>query len=220
MNIEILYLDKNIVVAYKEPKIPVVKDKTLDLDLKTMLESQLKLKIPLHVINRIDRPVGGLVLFALTKEAAGKISKRLTTDSFKKYYRAITTGVFQQNEGKITDYLTKTNNNYSKVTNEEDKEGKRAVLKYEVIASLESLNLVQIELLTGRHHQIRVQMANNNTGLWGDTKYNPDFLNVKGWHQIALQAYRLHFKHPITDKWIDVSVPMPKEHPWELFGGI
>ena len=221
--ISILFKDKNVIVAYKPPKMPVQSDKSSDADLKTLLEKQLALKSPLYLINRIDRPVGGLVALCLNKEAASKLSARLTTDSFRKTYLAVVTGKMNSDTGKLVDFIKKTSDNLSMITDETDKDAKRAVLKYKTIATLEDdkwgmLSLLEIDLLTGRHHQIRVQLSNAGCGIWGDTKYNTVFSLTTGkWHQIALCAVGMNFKHPLKKEWVDVRTQPPKEYPWSAF---
>ena len=158
----------------------------------------------LAVIHRLDRPVGGIMVLAKTQEAAAELSDQVQDGTMIKYYQAILTGELPDEYGTLEDYLVKDGRtNTTKVVAKGTKGAKKAVLDYEVLDVLETdegvLSYVLIQLLTGRHHQIRVQMANQGAGIWGDTKYNPRFQKVKRrYQQIGLYATRLEFDHPVT----------------------
>lgn len=205
---EILYIDDAIVVCVKPQGMPVQNDKSRDLSLENYLKNELvkkEKKTPeLYIVHRLDRPVGGVMVFARTKEAAANLSKQMQGDAFEKYYQAILTGYLPQEEGMLTDYLLKDGkDNTSKVVKEGTKGAKKAMLSYEVLDMLETdqgqYTYVLIHLMTGRHHQIRVQFASRNVGIWGDTKYNKKFQNKKKkYYEIGLYATRLAFSHPVT----------------------
>lgn len=162
----------------------------------------------LAVINRLDRPVGGIVIFAKTKKAAEKLSDMIQNREIKKYYQAVVTGVFEEPEGEFEDYIIQDRkSNISRIVEAGTKDAKLASLHYEVLDELETdegpRTLCLIELHTGRHHQIRCQLAYHKCPLWGDTKYNPLYQKKgKGkadhFKEIGLFACRMEFIHPIT----------------------
>lgn len=209
MNVEILYEDKYLIACAKPQGMPVQDDKSRDLDLVNYLKNYLnekdKTQPPeVFLLHRLDRPVGGVTLFAKTKEAAAKLSSDIANRRVVKYYEAVLTGTLSKDEGTLTDYLLKdSKTNMSKVVDKDVSGAKEAVLNYEVLDVIETdqgvFSYVLIELITGRHHQIRVQMANAKAGIWGDTKYNSLFSKVKRvYKQIGLYCTRMEIEHPIT----------------------
>lgn len=207
---EILYMDDVIIVCVKPQGMPVQNDRTRDLSVLNYLKNEIARKERLQkepemfVVHRLDRPVGGVMVFARTKEAAAALSGQIQDGTFDKYYQAILTGFLPDEEGELQDHLLKdAKTNCSKVVPEGTKGAKEAVLEYEVLDILETdegdYTYALIHLLTGRHHQIRVQCANVKAGIWGDTKYNPKFQKVKRrYHQIGLFSTRISFLHPVT----------------------
>lgn len=195
----IIYEDKDFIVYNKPSGMLVQSDKSFEVDLVSMLLSYLVQKGEkpnISVINRLDRPVSGLVLLAKNKEAAAKASKELSAGRIHKEYLAVVQGRFMEKKGEFIDYLQKdVKTNTSRVVSDKTKGAKKAVLEYEVLAAAEKeeLSLVRIRLVTGRHHQIRVQFASRGHALYGDTKYNEKFREIKGWFQIALCSYRISF---------------------------
>ena len=202
-HLEVLYEDNHIIVVKKQPNIPSQADKTEDMDMLTMIKSYLKEKynkpgnVYLGLVHRLDRPVGGVMVFAKTSKAASRLSDQVRGKVFKKKYLAVVDGKFENRVGTLEDYLYKDErNNISKVVNKEKKNAKLAKLDYEVLAynEVKNLSLVKVNLHTGRHHQIRVQLANAGHSIFGDQKYGT---RGKG-KQIALWAYELTIEHPIT----------------------
>ena len=199
----ILFEDNHIIVAEKIPNIPSQADKTNDLDMLTILKSYLKEKyqkpgnVYLGLVHRLDRPVGGVMVFAKTSKAASRLSEQVRTHIIKKKYLAVTSGRWEEEKGVLTDYLKKdASNNKSKVVGPNAKDGKLAKLDYEMLTyhPVKDLSLVKVNLHTGRHHQIRVQLSHAGHSIYGDQKYGT---RGKG-KQIALWAYELSFQHPIT----------------------
>lgn len=201
----IIYEDKNIIVYNKPAGMLVQSEQSFDLDavssVKTYLAGKGE-KSEVSVINRLDRPVSGLVLMAKNKTSAGRLSKELTTGKINKEYLAVILGKLSDAKGTMTDYLLKdARTNTSSMVSSSIKGAKRAELEYQVIASkiiryIDSdieASLVKIHLITGRHHQIRVQFAGRGVPLLGDTKYNMLMKRQKGWQNIALCSYRLDF---------------------------
>lgn len=201
--LEILYEDNHIIVVKKEPNIPSQADKTEDLDMLTIIKQYLKEKydkpgnVYLGLVHRLDRPVGGVMVFAKTSKAASRLSNQVREKVFKKKYLAVVDGKFENKNGVLEDYLYKDErNNMSKVVSKDKKNAKLAKLDYEVLAynEVKNLSLVKVNLHTGRHHQIRVQLANSGHSIFGDQKYGS---RGKG-KQIALWAYELIIQHPVT----------------------
>ena len=209
----ILFEDNQIIVVEKEPNMPTQADKTGDMDLLTIVKKYIKEKYNkpgdayIGLVHRLDRPVGGVMVFARTSKSAARLSEQVRNKTLKKTYIAVVDGIIENKKGILEDYLYKDErNNISKVVNKEKKNAKLAKLEYEVIGYDEKRNLtrVKINLHTGRHHQIRVQFANFGHSLFGDQKYG---CRGKG-KQIRLWASRLEFTHPVTgEKMIFESEP-------------
>ncbi len=204
-NLKVLYEDNQIIVVEKKPNIPSQSDKTGDLDMLSIVKSYIKEKynkpgdVYLGLVHRLDRPVGGVMVFARTSKSASRLSNQVREKIFKKKYLAVVDGKFEENSGTLENYLYKDErNNISKVVNKEKKNAKLAKLDYKVIKynNIKDLSLVKINLHTGRHHQIRVQLANFGHSIFGDQKYGK---RGKG-KQIALWAYELTIIHPVTKK--------------------
>lgn len=210
MKLNILHEDDSIIVCVKPYGVPSQSDKTNSEDMISMLklriyERENRSEEPyLAVIHRLDRPVSGIMVFAKTKEAAANLSKQSEDGDMIKYYQAILTGELPNEEGVLKDYLLHDKkNNITTIVSKDTPGAKYAELEYEVLDVMETdqgiLSYVLIMLVTGRHHQIRVQMAGRKAGIWGDTKYNPKFQKVKKeYKQIGLHASRLEFEHPVT----------------------
>lgn len=210
MEINILHEDKDILVCVKPYGVPAQGDKSRDTDLVTYLKhtiyekEELEEEPYLAVIHRLDRPVGGIMVFAKNQQAAANLSDQVQDGTMVKFYQAVLTGELPDECGMLEDYLLKDGKtNTTKVVKKGTKGAKKAQLEYEVLDVFETdqgiLSYVLIELITGRHHQIRVQMASRGAGIYGDTKYNPLFAKIKKkYQQIALFATRLEFEHPVT----------------------
>lgn len=198
---KVIYEDNQIIVVEKEPNIPSQSDKTGDMDMLTMVKSYIKEKynkpgeVYIGLVHRLDRPVGGVMVFARTSKAASRLSEQVRNKTLKKTYIATVDGEIEDKQGVLEDYLYKDErHNMSKVVNKDKKNAKLAKLDYEVLNYDEKrqLTVVKINLHTGRHHQIRVQFANFGHSLYGDQKYG-----VRGKSkQIRLWAYKLELEHP------------------------
>lgn len=202
-NLKVIYEDNHIIVVEKQPNIPSQADKTGDVDMLTIVKQYIKEKykkpgeVYLGLVHRLDRPTGGIMVFARTSKAASRLSNEIREKKMKKTYLAVVDGVPEKQEGVLEDYLFKDQrNNISKVVDKNKKNAKFAKLDYKVlkVSKKNNLSLVEINLHTGRHHQIRVQFANAGHSLFGDQKYGT---RGKG-KQIALWAYKLSFIHPTT----------------------
>ena len=211
----ILYEDNHIIVVEKKVNIPVQEDDSKDKDLLTILKEYLKEKynkpgnVYLGLVHRLDRPVGGIMVFAKTSKAASRLSEQMRVKGIKKKYYAVVEGNVKYKD-TLTDKLykdTKTNMVYV------DSRGKEAVLSYERVKTVNNLNLVDIELKTGRNHQIRVQFSSRHTPLWGDQRYNK---SVKVGQQIALFSYYLSFIHPTTKEVMEFKLDLPNREPFNM----
>ncbi|HOQ16085.1 MAG TPA: RluA family pseudouridine synthase [Defluviitaleaceae bacterium] len=228
MDIPILYEDGHIIVALKPPKIPSQADKSGDKDMLSYLKEYLKEQYPMAqnpyigLVHRLDRPVGGLMVFAKSKWANAKLSEQIQNKQFNKEYLAVVTGKPEKVQGELVDYLLKNQKlNLSKVVSKETKGAKEAILEYECLDSVEFenegwLSLLKIVLKTGRHHQIRVQLSHAGIPVWGDNKYNPAFVKRREWTQIALWAYSLSFYHPKTNQ-LCLYIEKPEQYPFNQF---
>ena len=216
---KILYEDDQIIVCRKKAGIAVQTKKLSEPDLYSQLMNYLAMKGEkpyIGIIHRLDQPVEGVMVFAKTKEAAAILNKQLQQNGFGKYYLAVTLGNLPKEHGELMNYLLKDGKtNTSTVVEHKTMGAKKAVLTYEVINHRENLSLVRIKLETGRHHQIRVQMAHLGCPLVGDRKYSsnaeglpeqyctPEYLKRM---QLALCSCRLEFKHPQTEKHMEFEI--------------
>ena len=199
--LEVLYEDNHIIVVVKPVNIPSQGDKTGDIDMLTIIKEYIKEKynkpgdVYLGLVHRLDRPTGGVMVFARTSKAAARLSEQVRDKKMHKKYLCIVDGKMENDEGTFRDYLVKNEKtNTSKVVKEETKNSKYAKLDYEVLKYNEEINLSLLKILlhTGRHHQIRVQLANFGHSICGDQKYGT---RGRG-KQLALWAYSLSFEHP------------------------
>ena len=207
MGLKIIFEDEYLLVVKKDAGIPVQAGKLRMMDLQGLIKNELYRRNRkggepyLGLIHRLDQPVEGVMVFAKTPFAAGSLSEQVTDGRMKKHYLALLCGKPSEDSGKLVDYLLKDGRtNTSSVVTVGTKDAKRSELNYRVLERRDETTLVEVELLTGRHHQIRVQMANAGWPLYGDTKYNPQFQEVTEHVQTALCAYKLAFVHPKTKK--------------------
>ena len=214
-NLKVIYEDNHIIVVEKKPNIPSQSDKTGDIDMLTIVKEYIKEKynkpgnVYLGLVHRLDRPVGGIMIFARTSKSASRLSNQVREKILKKEYLAVVDGKPAPEKGTLEDYLYKDErNNISKVVKKEKKNAKLAKLDYELVKynEMKNLSLLKINLHTGRHHQIRVQLSNFGHSIYGDQKYGK---RGKG-KQIALWAYKLTIEHPITKEKMEfVDYPEP-----------
>ena len=214
--INIIYEDNHLLVIEKPINIPVQEDSSKDKDLLTMLKEYIKKRdnkpgnVYLGLIHRLDRPVGGIMVFAKTSKCASRLSEQVRNRTFKKTYYAVVEGKVE-NKGTLKDYLLKdSKTNMVKV----DKKGKEAILNYELVNYKDNLSLVKINLQTGRSHQIRVQFSSRLNPLYGDQRYN---VNAKVGEQIALFSNSITFMHPITKELKTYTLDLPNRYPFNIF---
>lgn len=221
MNLKIVFEDEHIIVCYKPAGVPTQTSKLGEQDMVSLLKNYLykkqaeKQEPYLAVVHRLDQPVEGLLVFAKTPFAAKELSKQLQNVSdtgFGKHYKAVLWGVPEKARDTLEDYLVRDGRtNTSRVCDKTEKDAKKAELYYEVLATGQDetgndISMVNIKLATGRHHQIRVQMANIGCPIWGDAKYNTAPLQDRRFRQIALCAYKLEFVHPKTKKPMEFEI--------------
>ena len=227
MKLEILYEDAYLIACVKPYGVLSQGDKGNDEDMITKVKHYLydqdtseQAEEPyVAAIHRLDRPVGGVMVFAKTPDMAAKLSDMQQDGEITKYYQAVITGELPDFEGEMVDYLLRDGKtNTAKVVKKGEKGAKRAELFYDVLDVMDTddgtLSYVLIELGTGRHHQIRVQFASRGCGIWGDTKYNPKFAKTKRkYKQIGLFSSRMEFTHPVTGE----EIVIKKEPEGEAF---
>lgn len=213
MGLKILFEDEHIMVVKKDAGIPVQAGKLRMMDLQGLIKNELYKRNRkggepyLGLIHRLDQPVEGVMVFAKTPFAAGNLSEQVNDGRMKKHYLALLCGKPETDEGTLVNYLVKDGRtNTSSVAKAGEKDAKRSELNYKVLKRSEETTLVEVDLITGRHHQIRVQMANAGWPLYGDTKYNPAFQETKEHVQTALCAYQLSFVHPKSKKVMEFSI--------------
>lgn len=214
--IKIIYEDNHLLVVEKPVNVPVQEDNSGDLDFLNILKKYIKVRdnkpgnVFLGLVHRLDRPVGGIMVFAKTSKCASRLSEQIRKKELKKTYYVIVVGKLSA-KGKFRDKLLKDKKNNTVTV---DEKGKEAVLDYELIGVRDGLSLVKINLLTGRSHQIRVQFSSRGHSLYGDQKYNK---NSKVGQQIALFSESITFSHPITREKVTYKTQLPDRYPWNIF---
>lgn len=214
----ILFEDEYILAAVKPQGMPAQADKTGDPDFLSELEAFAGQ--PLGLLHRLDRPVGGVMLFAKDKKAEAVLAKDLQENRLNKRYLTVLCGKLPFEMGTLEDYLLKnTRTNLSEVVSKDRKGAKKAILHYKRIAEKETdmgiLTLAEIKLETGRHHQIRVQTSHAGFPIWGDKKYHRNF-KLKGKTDIALWSYKLEGIHPKTKQPFTLTAK-PEKEPFAFF---
>ena len=214
----VIYEDNHILVLEKPVNVPMQEDESKDLDVIRLAKDYLKNKynkpgnVYCGLVHRLDRPVGGVVVLAKTSKAASRLSDSVRTHKMTKKYCAVVVGKLPK-EKILIDYLIKDEKtNTSRVTSE--KLGKYSELSYKVLQSKDNQSLIQIDLKTGRSHQIRVQFASRQCPLFGDQRYNKD---AKVGQQLALWATELSFPHPTTQEVLTFKSELPNTEPWKQF---
>ena len=213
---EIIYEDNHIIVVNKAPGEIVQGDKTGDIPLSEILKQYLKEKynkpgnVFCGVVHRIDRPVGGLVIFAKTSKALERLNRMLRDGEIHKTYWALVEGHPERSEDTLKNYLKNDGRiNKTFVTSEKDTQAKESVLNYKTISKGDRYSLLEIELLTGRKHQIRAQLSNIGHPIKGDLKYGAKRSNKDG--SISLLARKITFVHPVSKDSITLEAPLPVE---------
>lgn len=219
--LDILYEDNHILVIKKPFNVPTQKDSSNDECLVDMVKNYLKEKYNkpgdayVGLIHRLDRPTGGILVLAKTSKAAERLSSDLKNHNIEKKYLAVLSGVPRDKIGHLENYLKKDEKtNTVKLATFSEKDSKLATLDYRVLEYNEKYSLVEVDLQTGRSHQIRVQMSANKTPVFADFKYGKGVKNIN----LALFAYKLQFTHPTTKKLMTfICEPPLEDAPWCYF---
>lgn len=219
----VLYEDNHIIIVNKESGEIVQGDKTGDVPLSEVVKAWIKEKynkpgnVFLGVVHRLDRPVSGVVVFAKTSKALARLNAMFAKhDEVRKTYWALTKNRPEVEQGTLTHWLVRNEKqNKSYAYDAERPNSKKAILNYKVIGSTDRYTLIEVELLTGRHHQIRCQLAKIGCPIKGDLKYGAERSNPDG--SISLLARKVEFAHPVSKKQIMIEAPLPDDALWQNF---
>ena len=216
---KVVYEDNHIIIVYKESGEIVQGDKTGDVPLSDTVKAYIKEKyekpgeVFLGVVHRLDRPVSGLVVFARTSKALSRLNDMFRRGEVHKTYWAITKDAPPHEMGTLTNWIVRNEKqNKSYAYDREVPGAKKAVLNYRLVAHTDNYNLIEVNLLTGRHHQIRCQLAHIGCPIKGDLKYGAKRSNPDG--SISLLSCKVEFVHPVSKKEIVVDSPIPNDNLW------
>ncbi|WP_139956691.1 RluA family pseudouridine synthase [Flavicella sediminum] len=219
-NLDILFEDNHLIIVNKRTGDLVQGDKTGDAPLSDLLKAYIKEKynkpgnVYLGVVHRLDRPTTGIVIFAKTSKALERLNKMLREKTIDKTYWAVVKNKPSQTEGTLINYLRKNpKNNKATVFNKETNDTKKAILHYKTLKTLDNYYLLEIDLETGRHHQIRAQLSNINCPIKGDLKYGFNRSNKDA--GIHLHARKISFIHPVLKEKLTIEAPTPKDPIWD-----
>lgn len=220
--LEVLYEDNHIIVVNKPQNIPSQADKSEDEDMLTIVKNYIKEKenkpgnVYVGLVHRLDRPTGGVMVFAKTSKAASRLSEQFSTDDVHKIYFAVVVGTPKVKSGRLVHYLKKDlRENKVAIVPQFTEGAKRAELTYEVLEIKNGYSLVKINLITGRSHQARVQMKSLGTPIYGDVKYGGENMPKA---YLNLYAVQLLFDHPTTKERMRFIVYPPEDKSmWKLF---
>lgn len=218
----IIYEDNHIIVVNKSASEIVQGDKTGDVPLSEKVKAYLKEKyqkpgnVFVGVTHRLDRPVSGLVVFAKTSKALSRLNEMFRVGDVHKVYWAIVKNEPKQPEAELQHWIVRNEKqNKSYAYDHEVKKAKKAVLKYRMIGRSDNYSLLEVELMTGRHHQIRCQLSKIGCPIKGDLKYGSPRSNPDG--SICLHARRISFVHPVSKQLIELEAPLPADKLWRCF---
>lgn len=219
---DILFEDNHLIIVNKKPSEIVQGDKTGDITLADTVKAYLEKKnnkpgkAYLGIVHRIDRPVSGAVIFAKTSKSLTRMNEKIRKGEFKKIYWAVVEERPEIESGYLKNWLIKNEKQNKSYVVKANKSGaKLAELKYQLIRSGKNYHLLEIELITGRHHQIRAQLAHIGCKIKGDLKYGASRSNKDG--SIMLHSRIIKFSHPVTKEIIQVTAPTPSNDIWKIF---
>ena len=217
-----LYEDNHIIIVSKQAGEIVQGDKTGDVPLSDIVALYLKEKyskpgnVFVGVPHRLDRPVSGVVVLAKTSKALARLNEMFRVGGVDKRYLAIVKNRPKEPAGQLVNWLVRNEKqNRSFAYDREVPGSKQAILNYRLVASSVNYHLLEVELMTGRHHQIRCQLSKMGCPIKGDLKYGAERSNPDG--SISLHAYRVNFEHPVSHQMIDVKAPLPDDSLWQSF---
>ena len=218
--VKVLYEDNHLIVAIKPAGVLSQSDGSNAPDMLTILKAYIKDKyqkpgeVYLGLVHRLDRPVSGVMVFARTSKAASRLSEQIRNRRVEKIYRCVVNGVLE-GEGRLENFISKDEASNTVTVSDTEKPGfKASYLDYRALAFKDGMTLAEVKLGTGRSHQIRAQMAHAGHPLIGDQKYGKKDNRTK---DIALEAYKLSFEHPVKREFITFEAPVPDTFPWSLF---
>ena len=216
MDIEVIYEDNSIIVVNKPQNIPTQADESGDKDMLTMVKEYVKEKynkpgnVFIGLVHRLDRPTGGVMVFARNSKSASRLSEQIRNGDFDKTYFAITKAIPSPASSRIVTYLKKdTKANMAKIVPMLEEGAKRAELEYKVLETFDTMALVKVNLMTGRGHQIRAQLASIKCPIFGDQKYDQNAIKAN----LHLFAVELKFNHPISGERMVFRVFPPEDKP-------
>lgn len=219
IGMQVVYEDNHIIIVYKQSGEIVQGDKTGDKPLSDTVKEWIKVRynkpgnVFLGVVHRLDRPVAGLVMFGKTSKATSRLNAMFREGQVHKTYWAIVSGTPKADEATLDNWLVRNEKqNKSYAYDREVPNSKHALLRYKVIARSDNYTLLAVDLLTGRHHQIRCQLAHAGMPIKGDLKYGARRSNPDG--SISLLSHRMSFVHPVSKKTIDITSPVPNDNLW------
>lgn len=219
---QVIYEDNHVIIVNKTSSEIVQGDKTGDIPLSEIVKQYLKEKynkpgnVYLGVTHRLDRPVSGIVVFAKTSKALPRLNEMFKNGEVKKTYWAIVKNCPKETEGELEHYLVRNEKqNKSYACDKEVPNSKKAILHYKLIGHSQNYYLLEVDLKTGRHHQIRCQLAKMGCPIKGDLKYGAQRSNPDG--SISLHARRIRFVHPVSREMIDIEAPVPNDNLWRGF---
>lgn len=219
-NLQVIYEDNHIIIVNKRAGDIVQGDKTGDKPLSDVVKSYLKDKynkpgnVYLGTVHRLDRPTSGLVIFSKTSKALPRLNKMFATKDITKTYWALVKNKPKKDSDRLVHWLKKNpKNNKSYTHPTEVKDSKKAILSYQIIKKLDNFYLLEVTLETGRHHQIRSQLASIGCPIKGDLKYGFDRSNKNA--SISLHARNIKFVHPVSKEELDITAPLPKDPVWD-----
>ena len=220
--LNVVYEDNHLLVVLKPQNIPSQPDSSNDKDMLTLCKDYIKEKYQkqgeafVGLVHRLDRVTGGLMVFAKTSKCASRLTEQMKNGEFSKKYLTVVVGKPKYDSDRLVNYLKKDElNNVVRVVPMLESGAKKAELKYKVLDYNDKLSLLEVELFTGRSHQIRVQLSTIHNPVFGDVKYGGNI--VKGYN-LALWAYKLSFLHPVTKKVMNfISYPPEEDTPWKFF---
>lgn len=222
MHVEVLYSDNHLIAVNKPNNIPVQGDETNDKSLIDYVKEYIKEtynkpgEVYLGLVHRIDRPVSGLVLFARTSKALSRMNEMFRENEVKKTYWAIVKNAPPQHQATLKHYLTRdTKKNKAFCYNKQVADSKLSELSYQIIAKSTNYTLLEVDLKTGRHHQIRAQLSTIGSPIKGDLKYNAQRSNPDG--GIDLHSRAMSFLHPVRKEMITITAPVPNQNLWKEF---
>jgi len=219
-NLQVLFEDNHIVVVNKQAGDITQGDKTGDKPLSDVVKEYIKEKynkpglVFLGVVHRLDRPTSGIIIFARTSKALERLNKMLRDKTIKKTYWAVVKEQPKKENDTLINFLKKNpKNNKSTAYSKEIEGSKKAILHYKIIKKLDNYSLLEVDLETGRHHQIRCQLANIGSPIKGDLKYGFNRSNKDG--SIHLHARKINFIHPVSKETVQITAPVPNEVIWK-----